>query len=204
MKKAALFLLLLGFLLQTSSAVEIKALLGMNSSKYQFPSAGNALDTRARQGMSAGIGCATDLNAKIKLEINAMYKDQGVKTTLQYSPDNPVDGIYVIRSIAVPLFFKYRLKENASPYAALGPECVFVISHRLELPGQGENFDLSDNTKKFMFGYNAVLGYELPLGRWALLAEFRYNRWLGSFLADTQAAVKMESLGFILGGVIRL
>jgi hypothetical protein len=101
----------------------------------------------------------------------------------------------------VPIFFSYRFREGATPYAALGPEFNFILAHELSIPEYQEIFDLADNTKKFVFALNAALGYELPLGRWGLFAELRYNRWLSSLLKSPEAAVKSESVSFLIGGI---
>ena len=112
----------------------------------------------------------------------SLYSEKGAKAGLIYAPGSQVPGIYRNTSIGIPLLFKYKLTPGASPYAALGPEFVFILSHHLELPDLETNFDISDNTKKFVLAFNVLLGYELPLGQWRLLAEVRYNRWLGNFL----------------------
>jgi len=100
--------------------------------------------------------------------------------------------------------FKFGNKEKASPYAALGPEFVFIVSHHLKIPESGDDFDLLDNTKKLVLAFNALLGYEWPIGQWGLFAEIRYSRWLNNFLIDPEATVKSESIAFLLGGVYYL
>ena len=64
------------------------------------------------------------------------------------------------------------------------PNLCFIISHHLKFPENEDDLDLLDNTKKFILAFNALLGYELPIGQWGLFAEIRYNRWLGNFLVD--------------------
>jgi hypothetical protein len=49
-----------------------------------------------------------------------------------------------------------------------------------------------------------LLGYELPLNHWRLLAEVRYNRWLGNFLSDPEATAKTETVALVLGAAYTL
>jgi hypothetical protein len=74
----------------------------------------------------------------------------------------------------------------------------------LEIPDIEETFDISDNTKKFVLAFNILLGYELPLGRWRLFAEVRFNRWLGNFLIDPEATARSESVSLVIGGAYAL
>jgi hypothetical protein len=198
---AVLFLVVLA---KSAQASEIKTMFGMNSSKYLFSSEINYLDTQQKTGFGFGLGWAFNLNRKIKLEINALYSQKGAKASVVYDPDKTVSGFYKNTSVGLPVFFKYQVKEKASPYAALGPEFIFITSHHLVFPESGEDFDLRYNTKKFILAFNALLGYEWPIGRWGLFAEIRYNRWLGNFLVDTGAVVKSDSFSFLLGGVYYL
>jgi hypothetical protein len=198
---AALFLL---FLVQAAPANEIKAMVGMNWSKYLFPGETDSLNSQQKTGFTTGIGWVLDLKTNIKFEINLFYSQKGSKVSLPYTTGKNVSGIYKNTTIGFPFFFKYKFKEKASPYAALGPEFVFIVSHHLKLPESGDNFDLLDNTRKFVLAFNALLGYEWPIGQWGLFAEVRYNRWLSNFLVAPEGTVKSESLSFLFGGIYYL
>jgi hypothetical protein len=198
---AALFLFMLP---QTAPASEIKAMIGMNSNKYLFSNEINYLNRQQKMGFDAGLGWTFNLNQKIKLEINALYSQKGAKASITYLPDTTVSGFYKNTSLGFPLLFKYKLKEKASPYAALGPEFVFIVSHHFIIPESGDDLNLLDNTKKFIMAFNVLLGYEWPIGQWGLFAEVRYNRWLSNFWIDPKATVKSESFTFLLGGVYYL
>jgi hypothetical protein len=198
---AALFLLLL---VQAAPANEIKAMVGMNWSKYLFSGETDSLNSLQKTGFTTGIGWALDLKTNIKLEINLFYSQKGSKVSLPYTTEKSVSGIYKNTTIGFPFFFKYKFKEKASPYAAMGPELIFVLSHHLKIPESGDDFDLLNNTRKFVLAFNALLGYEWPIGQWGLFAEVRYNRWLSNFLVDPEAKVKSESFAFLLGGIYYL
>jgi hypothetical protein len=198
---AALFLFLLA---QVASASEIKAMIGMNSSKYLFSSEIDSLNRQQKTGFGVGLGWAFNLNQNMKLELDALYSQKGAKASIAYTPDEMVSGFYTNTTIGFPFFFKYKFKEKASPYAAMGPEFIFIISHHLKIPESGDDFDLFDNTKKLVMAFNALLGYEWPIGQWGLFAELRYSRWLSNFLIDSEATVKSESFTFLLGGVYYL
>jgi len=198
---AVLFLFLLT---QALPASEIKAMFGMNSSKYLFTSEIDYLNQQRKTGLSFGLGWALNLNLNIKLEINVLFSQKGAKTSLAYIPGKLLSGIYENTTIGFPFFFKYQLKDKASPYIALGPEFVFITSHHLIFPESEKDFDLRDNTKKFVLAFNAMLGYELPIGQWGLFAEVRYNRWLSNFLVDPETTVRSQSFVFMLGGIYYL
>jgi hypothetical protein len=198
---AVLFLFMMT---QAVPASEIKAMIGMNSSKYLFSSEINYLNRQQKIGFDAGLGWTFNLNQKIKLEINALYSQKGAKASITYPPDTTVSGFYKNTSLGFPFLFKYKIKEKASPYAALGPEFVFIVSHHFIIPESGDDLNLLDNTKKFIMAFNALLGYEWPIGQWGLFAEVRYNRWLSNFWIDPEATVKSESVTFLLGGVYYL
>jgi hypothetical protein len=182
-------------------AGEVKALLGVHSSKYLFSSEITSLNRQQKSGLAFGLGYAWEIVAKMKLEVQALYGEKGARASLAYMPGETITGTYRNVTIAVPIFVSYRFREGATPYAALGPEFNFVLSHELAIPGYQEVFDLSDNTRKMVFAVNAALGYELPLGRWGLFAELRYNRWLSSLLKGPEAAVKGEAVSFLIGGI---
>jgi len=198
---AALFLFMLSLALQ---AGEVKAMIGPNWSKYLFSSEIDALNRQQKTGFGIGLGWATPLNRKMKLEVNALLSGKGAKVALVSSPGKSIPGVYKNTSIAFPVLFKYQLKEKATPYAALGPEIVFILSHHLHFPEGGNSVDISYNTRKFIIAFNVLLGYEYPVGQWSLFAEIRYNRWLGNFLTHADAAVKSESMAIMLGGVYHL
>jgi hypothetical protein len=198
---AAAVLLLL---VRSAPADEIKALLGVHSSKYLFSSEIVSLSRRQKTGLDLGLGYAFTIGPKIMLEADVLYSEKGAKAGLIYAPGSEVPGIYRNTSIGIPLLFKYKLAPGASPYVALGPEFVFILSHHLELPELETNFDISDNTKKFVMAFTVLLGYELPLDPWRLLAEIRYNRWLGNFLNDPGATAKSETVALVLGAAYTL
>ena len=203
--KNLLFTAVLLLLLATPApAGEIKAILGLHSSKYLFSDEITSLSRQQKSGLDFGLGYVFGIGQQMMLEADVLYSEKGAKTGLILDSGSQVTGIYTNTSIGIPLLFKYMLKPGASPYVALGPEFVFILSHHLELPDLGTNFDISDNTKKFVLAFNVLLGYELPLGPWRLLAEVRYNRWLGNFLIDPEAAARTESVALVLGAAYTL
>ncbi|MCU0235508.1 MAG: PorT family protein [Acidobacteria bacterium] len=204
MKRMLSATVLLLLLAPAAPASEIKALLGMHSSKYLFSDEVAALSRKQKSGLVFGLGYGFAIAERMELEAEIVYGEKGAKTELAPVPGTSVSGIYRNTSITVPLLFKYKLKEGASPYAALGPAFVFILSHHLEIPALGTSFDISDNTKKFVLGFNALLGYELPLGSWRLCAELRFDRWLGNFLVDPAAAARSESVALMIGGAYSL
>ena len=204
MKKILACTLFLFLLTQTIPANEIKALFGMNSSKYLFSNEINLLKCQQKTGLVTGLGWALNFNKNIKFEIDLLYSQKGAQVSLPYAPNKSISGIYENSTIGFPIFFKYQFKEKATPYAALGPEFVFLLSHHLKITESGDDFDLLDNTKKFLLAFNVLLGYELPIGQWGLFAEIRYNRWLSNFFDHSEAKVKSESFVFLLGGVYYL
>jgi opacity protein-like surface antigen len=191
-------------LVQAAYASEIKAMVGLNSSKYLFSGSTDSLDQQQKPGMAFGLGWAFSLNKNMKLEINAMLNQKGAKVSIADSPDSVVSGVYKNSSIAIPCFFKYQFREKTSPYLAFGPEFVFITAHHLVFSESKETFDLRDMTKKFILAFNALLGYEYSFGAWGLFAEVRYNRWLSNFLIDPEDTVKSQSFVFLLGGVFYL
>ncbi len=199
-------ILLLGLLLPARLAMagEFKALLGVHSSKYLFSSEITSLNRQQQTGMAFGLGYAWEIAPKMKLEAQALFGKKGARTALNYVPGETITGIYRNTAIAVPILFSLRLRDGATPYAALGPEFNFLLSHELSIPEYQKIINLADNTKKFIFALNAALGYELPLGRWGLFAELRYNHWLSSLLKSPDAAVKSESVSLLIGGVYSL
>lgn len=199
--RTALFLFLLT---RTAQADEVKAMLGINLSKYLFSSEITFLNRQQKSGLAIGLGYAFEINPKMRLEANAVYNEKGAKTTLEYVPGKTVSGTYSNRSIALPLFFKYRLKEGATPYVALGPEFNFILAHKLTIPEYDPSFNIADNTNKFILAINVALGYELCLGQWGLFAEVRYNRWLSDLWKSPDASMKSESISFLLGGIYYL
>jgi hypothetical protein len=198
---AALFLFLLS---RAAQAGEIRAMVGPNWSKYLFSSEIDYLNRQQKSGFGIGLGWALAVNRNMKLEVDALFGEKGAKASLEYSPGKTVPGIYKNASISFPFLFKYRLSEKATPYAALGPELVIIVSHHLRLPESGDNINIADNTRKVILAYTVLLGYEWPVGTLSLFAEIRYDRWLGNFWLDPRASVKSESVAIMLGGVYRL
>jgi len=204
MSKKFLIMFFLLILIQVVQASEIKAMVGPNWNKYLFSSEIDSLARQQKTGFGIGLGWALALNRKMKLEANALFNEKGANAALEYSPEKTIPVLYKNTSISFPFFYKYQFQENASPYVALGPEFVFILSHHLQFLTNGEKLDLSDNTRKNVLAFNFVLGYEYPLGRWGLFVEIRYHRWLSNFLIGSGASVKSESITIMLGGVYHL
>lgn len=200
MKKAIASVLFL-LLAHALAASEIKGLIGINWSKYLLAAGATDLELRNQIGSRIGLGWALDLNPQLGVEIDAVIGKRGAKTELTYAPGQSIPGNYTLTAVSVPILFKYTLKRNASPYAALGPEFAFILSHRLQLPDSQESFDLSDKTKRFMLGFEALLGYQLPAGSWKIIAELRYGRWFSNLMKPPEPQAKSESFSFLLGGV---
>jgi opacity protein-like surface antigen len=198
---AVLFLLLFA---QTAQASEIKVLVGMNFSKYLFTDTSSSLKSQQKTGTTFGLGWAFNLDSNIKLELNALYSQGGAKASIAYTPDLSLSGLYKNTSFALPILIKYDFKTWATPYIAVGPEIVFLLSHHLLLTDSEDDFDLRDNTKKFILAVTAIFGYELPFREWSLIAEIRYRRWLSNFLVDPEIKAKSQSFAFLLGGVYYL
>jgi len=198
---ALLFLFLFA---QSTQANEVKVLVGMNFSKYLFTDTDSTLKSQQKSGMTFGLGWAFDLSPKIKLEFNALYSQGGTKASIAYSPDLSIAGVYRNTSFAVPILIKYDFETWATPYIAVGPEIVFLLSHHLLLPDSEDDFDLRDNTNKFILAVAAIFGYELPFRDWSLTAEIRYRLWLNNFLVDPEFKVKNQSFTLLLGGIYYL
>jgi hypothetical protein len=204
MKNKILIAILLVLLTQTAQAGEIKAMLGPSWNKYLFSSEISSLTRQQKTGIGIGLGYAFEINPKMRLEANVLYNEKGAITELEYAPGKTTSGTYSNHSFAFPFFFQYRLKDGPTPYAALGPEINFILAHKLTIPEYKESFDISDNTSKFIVAFNIALGYELPLGRWGLFAEARFNRWLSNLWKSPDASVKSESVSIVLGGIYYL
>ncbi len=204
MKKTIAGLLFLFLSAQAAPSHEIRAMTGLIFSKYLFSGEIDSLNRQQKLGSGIGVGWAFDLSPNMKLEVDALFNTKGAKTELQYAPGKTILGIYKNTSLAFPILCKYRLRKTASPYAALGPEFVFILSHYLTFPESGDTFNVADVTKKLVLAFNILLGYELPIGKWGLFAEIRYNRCLSNFFIDPEATVKCEAINFLLGGVYYL
>jgi hypothetical protein len=192
----ALILLLLAF---AAPASEIKALVGMNWNRYLFADESDSLNHRQKSGFGIGPGWAFHLKPRMKLEVDALFSNKGAKATLAYTPDKKISGYYTNSSIGFPVLFRYQLKETASPYAALGPEFVYIMSHQLKIPQSGDRFDLLEYTQRFLLAFHALLGYQWPVDKWGLFAEIRYSRWLGNSFSASECKVKCESVSLYVG-----
>ena len=155
---AALFLFLLS---RAAQAGEIRVMVGPNWSKYLFSSEIDYLNRQQKSGFGIGLGWAMAVNRNMKLEVNALFGEKGAKASLEYSPGKTVPGIYKNASISFPFLFKYQLKEKATPYAALGPELVFIVSHHLRLPESGDTINIADNTRKIVLAFNCSAGLRM-------------------------------------------
>lgn len=186
------------------AADEIKAIVGMNWSKYLFSSEIESLNRRQKTGLTIGVGYGFGIAPKMKIEAGVSYNEKGAKTSLEYAPGKSASGTFSNASMTLAFFFKYFLREGASPYAGIGPEFGIVLTHKLKIPEYDDSFNIADNTNKFIAAINVALGYELPFEQWGLFAEVRYNRWLTNIFKDSAATVKIEAIAFLLGGVYYL
>lgn len=204
MKKTLLAFFIVSFWVQTNLALEIKAMLGLNSSQYIPTSEIATLDLKSKTGLTFGLGAMVALNNKMELELNALFRQGGAKASATYGPDQLVPATYRNNALAFPIFFKYRLLRDESAYIALGPEFTFLLSHHLFFSDEEKDFNLKESSKTFVLAYTAMIGYELPVGDWSLCAEIRYSRWLSSFLRDPETGMKSKSFAFVLGGIYYL
>jgi len=199
MKKAFLTAWLL-LLAPLAPASELRGLIGVNWNKYLAAGEMTDLSWRSKSGTSIGLGWAFDLDRRLQLEVEALFSTKGAKVELAYDDSGSIPGIYQNTTIAIPVLCRFRAREGASPYAAIGPELDLILAHHLILPESGESIDLSDNTRKIIIGFDALIGYQIPVGSWKLFAELRYSRWLNSMLKLPGATVKGESFAVLLGG----
>lgn len=203
MKRTILLMLTL-LAAQVLMADEVKALLGVQSSKYLFSGEVASLERRQKTGLSFGLGYAREIAPRLKLEGRIILGEKGAKAAIPYAPGQKALGTYHCSVLAVPLFASYRLRDGTSPYFAIGPEFDFVLSHRLRLPEYEENIDIADNTNKFMFGITAALGYGIRLERWGAFIELRYDRWLSDLWKSPEAKVRGETVGLLAGAIYYL
>jgi len=183
---------------------EIKAMIGLNSSKYLFSNKVDALNLQQKTGLGVGFGFAFELSQNLKLEINTLYSQKGAKASIEYTPSKTVTGFYKNTTIGLPILLKYKFKNSKLPYIAAGPEFNIIVAHHFTVPETKDDYDLSADTRKFVLAFNALLGYEIPFGQWGLFAELRYNRWLSNFFDVPEATMKGESFIFFVGGVYYL
>lgn len=198
MKKTILVSLLLLFA-RMAEAGELKGILAFHSSKYLLASEATALGYQHKWGTAVGAGYTFSVSRTLSLEADLLLGAKGAKTSLAYGSAGAIPGTYRCRFLALPILLAYRFKTGATPYAGLGPEFNFILSHRLSIPEYEESFDVGNETKKFIPAFNVALGYEIPLGRWRLFVEARYNRWLANLWKNADASVKCETLAILLG-----
>lgn len=198
-------ILLLSLLLaaQALLADEVKALLGVHSSKYFFSSEVASLERHQKTGLTFGLGYAREIVPRLKLEGRVVLRQKGAKAAIAYAPGKEALGTYRCSVLSVPLLASYRLRDGASPYFAIGPEFDLVLAHRLQLSGNEESADISDNTNKFMFGLTAALGYAIPLERWGAFVELRFDRWLSDLWKSPAAKVGGETVSLLVGAAYR-
>jgi hypothetical protein len=197
--KRTIMLLLTLLAVRALMADEVKALLGIHSSRYFFSSEVTSLERRQKTGLGFGLGYAREVAPRLMLEARAILREKGAKAAIAYAPGKEALGTYRCSVLSVPLLASYRLRDGASPYFAFGPEFDFVLSHKLRLSGNEESADISDNTNKFMFGVGAALGYALPLERWGAFVELRYDRWLTDLWKSPAAKVGGETISLLAG-----
>lgn len=198
-------ILLLSLLLaaQALLADEAKALLGVHSSKYFFPSEVTSLERHAKTGLTIGLGYAREIAPRLKLEMRAVLRQKGAKAAIAYAPGKEALGTYRCTVLSVPLLASYRLRDGASPYFAVGPELDVVLAHRLQLDGDEGSADISEHTNKFMFGVAAALGYAIPLENWGAFVELRFDRWLSDLWKSPEAKVGGETVSLLVGAAYR-
>ena len=184
-------------------ADEVKAMLGVHSSKYFFSSEVTSLARRQKTGLSVGLGYAREIAPRLMLEGRAVFLEKGAKTAIAYAPGKEALGTYRCSVLSVPLLACYRLRDGASPYFAAGPEFDLVLSHKLRLAGSEDSIDISDNTNKIMFGIAAALGYAVPLERWKGFVELRYDRWLSDLWKGPAAKAGGETVSLLAGAAYR-
>ncbi len=184
-------------------ADEVKALLGIHSSRYFFSSEVTSLERRQKTGLGFGLGYARKIAPRLMLEGRVVIREKGAKAAIAYAPGKEALGTYRCSVLSVPLLASYRLRDGASPYFAFGPEFDLVLSHKLRLSGNEESADITDNTNKLMFGIAAALGYALPLERWGAFVELRYDRWLSDLWKSPAAKVSGETVSLLAGVAYR-
>jgi hypothetical protein len=183
---------------------QIKVFAGINLNKYLFSGEINSVNHKQKMGLSGGFGYMLDINDKIILEIDACFSQKGTKTSIAYTPDKVVSGIYNNMGISFPILCIYSFKQNPSLYVGLGPELGFIISHHLKIEETDENFNLKNTTKKVFLGFNALVGYSFVFKKTWLFTEIRFNHSFSNLLIDFEATVKNETLIFLIGGIFYL
>jgi hypothetical protein len=180
-------------------AMSYKFFLGANSNKYLFSQAITEVEHKQRIALGGGLGISFQLKDRIILEVNGILNSGGAKTQITYAPDIVLSGLYRNTNLAFPLIVKYKFLPISTPYFALGPEFIYILSHNLEIPEMEIKKSILDKTNRLNLGMTLIAGYEYKIKNLILFGEIRYNHWFTNFLKETTAKVKNESWVFYIG-----
>lgn len=183
----------------SAMAVNLKAFLGMNSSKYLFSNEIINVEHKNRNGFNGGLGISIQINERINLETGAIYGTGGAQTQIVYSPDQKLDGFYRNHFIAIPLNIKYRFLADSSPYVALGPEFTYILFHELEIIESKETYSVLEQTRRLNWGLALIAGYELAMKKVRLFVELSFHHGFSNLLKDFSATVRSDAFVLCIG-----
>ena len=156
-------------------AVSYNFFAGINTSKYLFSDEITQIEHKQKTTLSGGLGISLQLKDKIILEINAIYNTGGAKTHISYSPELKLTGIYRNTNLAFPIIVKYKFLPISTPYFAIGPELIYILSHNLEIPEIETKYNVLNETHRFNLGLTLVAGYEYKINNLLHFTELRFS-----------------------------
>lgn len=176
-------------LAQERAAFGVKG--GVNFANITFDVEGVDINFDKRTGLVAGAFVVWPAEARVALQLEALYSQKGARFDEQGSTfDVDVDylDVPILARVSTPLTTGTRL------YAFGGPLLAFRLRARGEtlFDGEGENGDISDEVEPIDFGLVAGAGVEF--GR--MLVDARYTWGLKALNKEDTDEVKVKSRVF--------
>jgi len=158
MKSKLIFLLLLGFLVQTSTAQTFGVKGGINLASMSFS---EDMDNSVKSllGVHAGPVVEIELQESLCFNTGLLFSVKGAK--MEYGNENASTSLNYLE-IPLNVAYKFSLGESSNFFVQAGPYLAYALSGKTKFGDESEDIDFeADGMKRMDFGLGIGAGIEL-------------------------------------------
>jgi opacity protein-like surface antigen len=186
---------------KATSQVDIGVIGGINSSSLQIEPSGD-FDVEGLTTFGAGLFLNLQANDFLGLQITPMFMQKGADAKVDFDFLDYTE--YRAEYLEIPILARLNFDAGMiKPYLLAGPSLGFQLNSSY-LDGDGEEVDVSDETKNLDLSLVLGGGLEIELESISLFGQLTYNHGLSNIdnsdgILDFTDEIYTRSIGFYAG-----
>ncbi len=186
---------------KATSQVDLGIIGGINSSSLQIEPSGD-FDVEGRTTFGVGLFLNLQANDFIGLQVTPMFMQKGANAKIDFDFIDYTE--YKADYLEIPILARLNFDAGMlKPYLLAGPSLGFQLNSSY-LDGDGEEVDISDETKNLDLSLVLGGGLEIELESISLFGQLTYNHGLSNIdnsdgILDFTDEIYTRSIGFYAG-----